>query len=168
MTAEQQRAYTPVERAEMVAAARAWTGTQAEFAAQHGIAQSTVSKWLGAAERRQYTDDERVEALAALRAWPGTQTAFAIARGIPQTTLSRWANGDRRGDRVREPRPTARRDEAPTMLEVVPVAAATVVSAGRLSAAGARLVLGGDVALVFDTLPSASWVAELAVGLRRC
>ena len=48
----------------MVAAARAWKGTQAEFAAAYGIGQSTVSRWLGAAERREYTD-EMLEALNA-------------------------------------------------------------------------------------------------------
>lgn len=92
MKPEQQRVYTAAERAETVAAARAWKGTQAEFAAARGIAQSTVSKWLGAADRREYTAAEREEAVAALRAWKGTQTAFAIARGIPQTTLSRWVD----------------------------------------------------------------------------
>ena len=105
MKEEQQRVYTTTERAEMVAAARAWKGTQAEFAAAYGIAQSTVSRWRGAAERREYTDAERLETVAALRAWKGTQTAFAIARGIPQTTLSRWANGDPRPHRAHVSRP---------------------------------------------------------------
>jgi hypothetical protein len=82
MNAEQQRVYTATERAEVVAAARAWKGTQAESAAAHGIAQSAVSKWLGAAERRAYTAAERMESVAALRARTGSQTAFAIARGI--------------------------------------------------------------------------------------
>lgn len=44
MKEEQQRVYTTTERAEMVAAARAWKGTQAEFAAAYGSAQSTVSR----------------------------------------------------------------------------------------------------------------------------
>jgi len=92
----------------------------------HGIAQSTVSKWLGAAERREYTAAERVETVAALRAWKGTQTAFALARGIPQTTLSRWANGDPRPHRAHVSRPPGGRNETPTVLEVVPVAATLV------------------------------------------
>ena len=88
MKEEQQRVYTTTERAKMVAAARAWKGMQAEFAAAYGIAQSNVSKWLGNAERREYTDAERLETVAALQAWKGTQTAFALARGIPQYTYT--------------------------------------------------------------------------------
>jgi hypothetical protein len=68
MNAEYQRVYTAMERAEMVAAGRAWKGTQAEFAAANGTAQSTVSKWRGAAQRREYTDAERIESVAAVRA----------------------------------------------------------------------------------------------------
>jgi transposase-like protein len=167
MTAEQQRVYTPEERAEMVAAARGWKGTQAEFAALHGIAQSTVSKWLGAAERREYTGAERAEAVAALRAWPGTQTAFATARGIPQTTLSRWANDDRRVQRAHAQRSVVRREEAPTMLEVIPSGPPATVVPTQIASL-VRLVMGGGVALVFDTLPPASWVAALAAELRPC
>ena len=88
MKAEQQRVYTATERAEMVSAARAWKGTQAESAAVHGSAQSNVSKWLGNAERREYTDAERLETVAALRVRTGTQTAYAISRGIPQYTYT--------------------------------------------------------------------------------
>ncbi len=77
--------------------------------------------WPGVdAERREYTDAERIETVAARRARKGTQTAFAIARGIPQTTRSRWANDDRRSSRARGHRAVGR-EEAPTMLEVVPV-----------------------------------------------
>ncbi len=85
-----------------------------------------MSRWLGAEERREYTDAERVETVAALCAWKGTQTAFALARGLPQTTLSRWANGDPRPHRAHVSRPPGGRDETPTMLEVVPVAATMV------------------------------------------
>lgn len=166
MKEEQQRVYTTTERAKMVAAARAWKGTQAEFAAAYGIAQSTVSRWRGAAERREYTDAERLETVAALRAWKGTQTAFAISRGIPQTTLSRWANGDPRPHRAHVSRPPGGRDETPTMLEVVPVAATMVTQTP--ASPPVRLVLGDGVALVFDTLPPASWVATLAAELRPC
>ena len=144
MNAEQQQVYTATERSEMGAAARA----------------------LGAAERREYTDAERIETIAALRAWPGTRTAFAIARGIPKTTLSRWATGDRRPHRARASRPPEGQDQTPMMLEVVPVAATTASRAPASSPV--HLVLGGGVALVFDTLPPASWVATLAAELRQC
>ena len=87
----------------------------------------------------------------------GTQTAFALARGIPQTTLSRWANGDPRPHRAHVSRPPGGRDETPTTLEVVPVAATMVTQTP--ASPPVSLLLGGGVALVFDTLPPASWVA---------
>ena len=52
------------------------------------------------------------------------------------------------------------------MLEVVPVAATMVTQAP--ASPPVRLVLGDGVALVFDTLPPASWVATLAAELRPC
>ena len=52
------------------------------------------------------------------------------------------------------------------MLEVVPVAATMVTQTP--ASPSVRLVLGDGVALVFDTLPPASWVATLAAELRSC
>jgi transposase-like protein len=60
----QVRVFSPEERAALVAAAQVWEGTQAQFAAQHGICQSTVSKWLSAATAARGVDNcetKRVE-----------------------------------------------------------------------------------------------------------
>ena len=48
MKEEQQREYTTTERAEMVAAARAWKGTQAEFTAAYVIHQPIPNATAGA------------------------------------------------------------------------------------------------------------------------
>ena len=55
MVTEEQWTKTAEERAELVAKAQAWQGTQREFADAHGICQSTVSKWL-----KQVGDDTTV------------------------------------------------------------------------------------------------------------
>lgn len=167
MSSMEQRMYTEAEKGALVGAARDWKGTQRQFAAEHGVSQGTVSKWLGAAARREYTEADREEALKGYRSWRGTQTAYARARGMPQTTLSRWVQGDRQSHRDRSPRDVALRSEAPAMLEVVPVAApAPLVACGP--SLGVRLSLGDGVVLALEALPPARWVAELAVELRRC
>ena len=118
---------TPEERAELVAKARAWAGTQSAFAAVHGVSQPTVSKWLSTAP-------------------PTTR---------PEVHTPRQAL-------VRRP-PTV-----PTMLEVVPVAPRPAPVPTAVPAGSTRLMLGDGVALIFDILPPASWVAEFAAELRRC
>lgn len=168
MSSEQQRVYSEAERAALVAAARAWPGTQAEFAAQHGISQGTVSRWLGATPRREYPDAERAAFLADLRSWSGSLRSFAAARGIPQATLSRWVKGDRRAHRARRSHAVVRRDAAPAMIEVVTATAPPVRAPATPAPASVQLTLGDGVVLTLDALPPTRWVAELAAELRRC
>ena len=175
---DQFRVFSPEERAAIVAAAQAWEGTQAQFAAQHGICQSTVSKWLTAAAATAGVVDyeaRKAEVIERARTWTGSQRDLARAMGLGSGTVSRWLGGDARSRRfrhaapvrlvVRKPAPTA-----PTMLEVVrtPTAAVSPAPTPEPARTGVRLMLGEGVGLVFDTLPPASWVAELAAELRRC
>jgi hypothetical protein len=92
--------------------------------------------------------------------------------GLGSGTVSRWLNGDARSRRVRHAALVLRRPTptAPTMLEVVSPPSVPEPSALPIEAArsGVRLMLGDGVGLVFDTLPPASWVAELAAEVRRC
>lgn len=168
MTAERQRVYTEAERAALIAAARTWKGKRAGFAAQHGVPWATVSAWRGRADRREYTDAERALLVADLRSWKGTQTAFAVSRGIPQTTLSRWMNADRQAHHARPSEAVARREEPPTMIEVVATPSPRRIAEAPVAPAGVRVTLGDGVVLALDALPPARWVAELAAELRRC
>ena len=90
METEEQWNWTPEERADLVAKAQAWQGTQREFAEAHGIAQATVSRWLGAAPPNTRTEAERAALVAEALAWQGTQREFADAHGICQSTVSKW------------------------------------------------------------------------------
>lgn len=173
---DQVRVFSPEARAELVAAAQAWEGTQAEFAARHGIHQSTVSKWLTAAAASAGVADyeaRRAEVIERARTWTGSQRDLARAMGLGSGTVSRWLSGDARSRRFRHAALVLRRpgSTAPTMLEVVrpPTAPEPApVPAPEAARTGVRLMLGEGVGLVFDTLPPASWVAELAAELRRC
>lgn len=169
---DQVRVFSPEERAALVAAAQVWEGTQAEFAAQHGICQSTVSKWLTAAAASAGIVDyeaRKAEVIERARTWTGSQRDLARAMGLGSGTVSRWLGGDARSRRYVASTPPALRRHAPTMLEVVrapePVPRPPAPEPART---GIRLMLSDGVGLVFDTLPPASWVAELAVELRRC
>lgn len=170
---DQIRVFSPEERATLVAAAQAWEGTQAQFAAQHGICQSTVSKWLTAAAATAGIVDyeaRKAEVIERARTWTGSQRDLARAMGLGSGTVSRWLGGDARSRRYVAAIPPTPRRHAPTMLEVVRTPAVPKPSAPSPEAAttGVRLMLGDGVGLVFDTLPPASWVAELAAELRRC
>ena len=171
--ADQIRVFSPEERAALVAAAQVWVGTQAEFAAQHGICQSTVSKWLTAAAATAGIVDyeaRKAEVIERARTWTGSQRDLARAMGLGSGTVSRWLGGDARSRRYVAATPPALRRHSPTMLEVVRASAVPEPPAPPPEAArtGIRLMLGDGVGLVFDTLPPASWVAELAAELRRC
>ena len=97
MGSEEAWTRTAEERAELVAKARAWQGTQREFAEAHGISQPTVSKWLRAAA-------------------PTTRPATADLRSdVVQRYGAGAADAAPRSLAVRPQR-------VPTMLEVVPVA----------------------------------------------
>ena len=157
---------TAEERADLVAKARAWQGTQREFAEAHGICQSTVSKWLGAAPptTRPATADLRSEVVRRYHAGEGSQRQIADAMGISRGMVFKWLAA------VAEPRSLAvQPPRAPTMLEVIPVAAAALpVTAVSPPPVGASLSLPGGAELRFDALPSARWVAELVAELSRC
>ena len=172
---DQVRVFSPDERAALVAAAQVWEGTQAQFAAQHGICQSTVSKWLTAAAATAGVDDyeaRKAEVIERARTWTGSQRDLARAMGLGSGTVSRWLNGDARSRRLRHAALVQRRPgpTAPTMLEVVHPPAVPEPPAHPPEAArtGVRLMLGDGVGLVFDALPPASWVAEFSAELRRC
>ena len=174
---DQIRVFNAEERAALVAAAQAWEGTQAEFAAQHGIGQSTVSKWLTAAAARAGVVDyeaRKAEVIERARTWTGSQRDLARAMGLGSGTVSRWLGGDARSRRFRHGALTRlvvrRPTTAPTMLEVVraPAATAAPTPTAEPPRTGARLMIRDGVGLVFDALPPASWVAELAAELRRC
>ena len=160
-----------------MAAAQTWEGTQAQFAAEHGICQSTVSRWLTAAAATAGVVDHearRAEVIERTRTWTGSQRDLARAMGLGSGTVSRWLGGDARSRRFRHAAPMrlVRRlaTTAPTLLEVVrtPAVASSSPPAPEAAKPGIRLMLGDGVGLVFDTLPPASWVAELAAELRRC
>ena len=165
------------ERDALVAKARTWEGTQREFAAAHGVNQSTVSKWQRTAGPRSYTAEERARVVEAFASFEGTQREHDDAQGLPRGTTGKWVCQSRMGTRGRRPplvlkSPPPR--PAPTFLEVVPVVPAAPV-ARRLAAAanpfppvGASLSLPGGAELRFDALPSARWVAELVAELARC
>lgn len=176
---DQVRVFSPEERAELVAAAQAWEGTQAQFAARHGICQSTVSKWLTAAAATGGVADyeaRKAEVIERARTWTGSQRDLARAMGLGSGTVSRWLSGDARSRRLRHAALVLRRPTpppAPTMLEVVrtpavPEPLEPPAPPPEAARTGMRLLLGEGVGLVFDTLPPASWVAELAAELRRC
>lgn len=120
---------------------------------------------------RVFTDAERESVIAGFASWKGTQAAYAASLGIAQGTVSKWLSGERGPKRTQRPSDAAPSPGAPTMLEVVLVPAAPVVAAVAAvdtPRTGVRLMLGDGVGLVFDALPPASWVAELATELRRC
>lgn len=165
------------EREALIAKAREWEGTQREFAVEHGITQSTVSKWRNAATPRTYSAEDRAAVVDGFASFEGSQREHDDALGLPRGTTGKWVSRSRTGTRppcpplvLKSPPPRP----APAFLEVVPVGASGTVArplgaAPRAeTAVAARLVLGGGVALVFDTLPPASWIAELAAGLRSC
>lgn len=170
---DQIRVFSSEERAALVVAAQAWEGTQAEFAARHGICQSTVSKWLTAAAATAGIvnyEARKAEVIERARTWTGSQRDLARAMGLGSGTVSRWLGGDARSRRYVAATPPVLRRHAPMMLEVVrppapPAAAATTLEP---AGTGVRLMLGDGVGLVFDTLPPVSWVAQLAAELRRC
>ena len=125
------------------------------------------------AERRVFTAEERAQIVERYRSWEGSQWAFARTVGVTQCTVSRWARGrcKRRSRAAGEREGASERwslstssSPAPTLLEVIP----TVSSFAETAPGAVRLLLGDGVSLVFDTLPPASWVAELAAELRRC
>ncbi|MEK6778358.1 MAG: helix-turn-helix domain-containing protein [Candidatus Deferrimicrobiota bacterium] len=175
-TVEQEWNRPADEREALIARARAWGGTQREFAAAHGVSQSTVSKWQNAVGPRSYTTEDRAAVVEGFASFEGSQREHDDALGLPRGTTGKWVCQSGAGRRGRRP-PLALRlrnpPPAPTFLEVVPVEPAAPMatvparSSGAETAA-ARLVLGDGVALVFDTLPPASWVADLAAGLSRC
>lgn len=156
---------TPEERAELVAKARAWQGTQREFAEAHGVSQPTVSKWLSAAPptTRPATVDLRSEVVQRYRAGEGSQRQIADAMGISRGMAFKWlaAEAAPRSLAVRPPR-------VPPMLEVVPVAAPRPLVTAEPAPMGACLSLPGGAELRFASLPSARWVAELVAELGRC
>ena len=102
--------FTGEQRAAVVGAAWVWPGTQAEFAAEHGNAQGTVSKWLSAAAlvAGAECDARKAEVVARARTWMGSQRALARgrSRGFRYVPAPRHVN--------RRPATTP-----PTMLEVV-------------------------------------------------
>jgi hypothetical protein len=112
---------------------------------------------------RVLADSERERLAAAARDWKGSRAEFARMHGVSNTTASRWL---RATPLSRPPeRPTSK--PPPTMLEVVspiPVTA-TLTEPERIPA---RLALGQGVTLYLESLPPASWVAQLAAGLGRC
>ena len=157
---------TAEERAELVAKARAWPGSQHGFAKAHGLSQSTVSKWLSAAPptTRPATAELRAEVVQRYNAGEGTQRQIADAMGISRGMVFKWlaAEAAPRSLAVRPPR-------VPMMLEVVPVAPPPLpVAAAQSTPVRACLSLPGGAELRFDTLPSARWVAELVAELGRC
>jgi transposase-like protein len=166
MGSEESWTRTAEEKAELMAKARAWPGTQREFAEAHGVSQPTVSKWLSAAPptTRPATADLRAEVVERYRAGEGTQRQIADAMGISRGMVFKWLAAEA------APRSLAVRSlRVPTMLEVVPVAAtAPPVAAASYPAVGASLSLPGGAELRFDALPSARWVAELVAELGRC
>lgn len=175
MDMERNWGLTPDARTELMAKARAWTGTQRAFAAAHGISQGTVSKLLsaGPTPTRPATPDLRPEVIARYRAGEGSHRQIADAMGISRGMVSKWLAEDaaerapepRQASASRAPTPTP----APTMLEVVPVTSlATLRAPTPAPAGGARLVLPGGAELRFDALPPAQWVADLAAEMSRC
>lgn len=166
MGSEESWTRTAEEKAELMAKARAWQGTQREFAEAHGVSQPTVSKWLSAAPptTRPATADLRAEVVKRYRAGEGTQRQIADAMGISRGMVFKWLAGEA------GPRPLAvRPPPVPTMLEVVPVARTPLpVTAAAAALVGASLSLPGGAELRFDALPSARWVAELVAELGRC
>ena len=165
MSSEEAWTRTAEERAELVTKARAWQGTQREFANAHGICQSTVSKWRGAAPptTRPATADLRTEVVRRYGAGEGSQREIADAMGISRGMVFKWlaAEAAPRSLAVGPPR-------VPTMLEVVVVAAPQPVVAAPSPPVGASLSLPGGAELRFDALPSARWIAELVAELGRC
>lgn len=101
--------------------------------------------------RRRYSKAEQAMIIAGYSAWTGTQGAYARSRGISATTLSRWLSASA---------PAKATTAAPAMLEVIRPPMHT--------AAPSRLVLGGEVALELEELPSPRWLATLVSELRRC
>lgn len=176
-TVEQTWSRPADEREALIAKARVWEGTQREFAAAYGVNQSTVSKWQRAVGAASYSAEERAAVVDAFASFKGSQRQHDDALGLPRGTTGKWVSRSRTG--TREPRPplvlkSPAPRPAPAFLEVVPVGpsvpvATPLAAAPRAGAAvAARLVLGEGVALVFDGLPPASWIAELAAGLRSC
>jgi len=166
MGSEETWTWTAEERAELVAKARSWPGSQREFAKAHGICQSTVSKWLSAAPAptRPATAELRGEVVRRYGAGEGTQRQIADAMGISRGMVFKWlaAEAGPRSLAVRVP-------PVPTMLEVVAVAAAPrPVLATPSPPVGTSLSLPGGAELRFGALPPARWIAELVTELGRC
>ena len=119
---------------------------------------------------RVFTDAERASVIAGYGSWRGTQAAYAASLGIAQGTVSKWLRGERGRPRTPKRGDASSGPAAPRLLEVIrtvapPAAAAPAPEPART---GVRLMLGDGVGMVFDTLPSAAWVAQLAAELRRC
>jgi hypothetical protein len=163
---EQTWGFSPGEKAALVAAARAWPGTQREFAAEHGISQATVSKWLSADLTRRC--EQCGQPMAGRR--PHARFCTDGCRAKASKVRDRE---DVHGDgSAAAPVPvhTHPTRPAPTMLEVVwtPAAPRAPAPTPEPLRTGVRLMLGDGVGMVFDTLPPASWVAQFAAELRRC
>lgn len=162
--AEQSWGFSPEQKAALVAAARAWPGTQREFAAEHGICQATVSKWLSADPTRRC--EHCGTSMGGRR--PHARFCTDGCRGTSNKTRERpQAAGI---DALRAPPPARGLRPAPTMLEVVwtPASQTAPAPTPEPVKTGVRLMLGDGVGMVFDTLPPAAWVAQLAAELRRC
>lgn len=163
---------TPEQRQELAEKARAWTGTQREFAVAHGISQSFVCRLLQLvpAQSRPATRDLRPEVIARYEAGEGSQRQLADAMGLSRGMVAKWLAEEAalRGTSL-SPRPARPCQPAPTMLEVVPVATPLRACPVESPAGGgACLALPGGAELRFDALPPARWVAELAAELGRC
>lgn len=120
---------------------------------------------------RVFTDAERASVIAGFASWRGTQAAYAASLGIAQGTVSKWLSGERGPRRVPRRGDASSSPAAPRMLEVVctvPPPAAAPPAPLEATRTGVRLMLGEGVGMVFDRLPPASWVAQLAAELRRC
>lgn len=122
---------------------------------------------------REFTAEDRAAVVERYRAWEGPQRTFADSEGIAQGTLSKWlavAAPRRRRRYAGFPAVGEAADAGPAMLEVIPsgrsVQCRESVHPDR--PVGIRMTLPGGVALEFDTLPPAAWVAELAAELRPC
>lgn len=172
MEVQQTWGRTPEQRQELAEKARAWTGTQREFAVAHGISQSFVCRLLqlAPAPSRPATRDLRPEVIARYEAGEGSQRQVADAMGLSRGMVAKWLSDEAalRGCSLapRPPRPSA---PAPTMLEVVPVATPARACPVEPPTPGTVcLALPGGAELRLDALPPARWVAELAAELARC
>ena len=109
------------------------------------------------------TAAQKASVVEGYRSWKGTQRDYASSVGLPLSTVSRWLLGS---VAAAAPGATPAVWKTPRMLEVVPTGVTLTAPLAR--AVCVRLMLGDGVGLLFETLPPASWVAELAAELRRC